>query len=100
MKVYTVTRNKYKFRDLKRELDNFGVELEWIEDDSPELQAETCEEVVEFSSKYLCNKFGKPIVKLDFGFFIKALSGLPGVYAKDFNKKLGLKVMEGVSEED
>jgi len=89
--VYTVTQNKYKVNDLQRAFDVYNIKVEQIDSDSPEIQADTCEEVVSFVSKYLATKYNKPIVKLDFGFFIDSLGGLPGVYAKYFHKKLGLK---------
>jgi len=47
--------------------------------------------VAGFSAKFSADKYGKPVVKGDFGFFIECLNGLPGPYIKDFVDKLGIK---------
>jgi len=57
----------------------------------PEIQADSCERVASFSAQYAANKLNKPVIKADTGLFIDALNGLPGVYVKEFHKKLGVK---------
>ncbi len=95
-----VTQNDYKVRYLRRVLSNYNIKLNQIYEETFEIQADTCEEVASFSAKNSANKYNKPIIKGDFGFFIEAWNGLPGVYAKDFVKKLGVKkVLEMLKEE-
>ena len=89
--VYLVTKNERKFRHLKMELEKYNIGLQQIKDDTFEIQADTCEEVVAFSAKQSANKYNKPIVKGDFGFFIECLNGLPGVYVKEIVDKIGVK---------
>ncbi len=56
-----------------------GLELSWIEASLPELQADTLEEVVEYS---LSHYKGENVFVEDSGFFIDALGGFPGVYSR------------------
>ncbi len=56
----------------------------------PEIQAETCAEVVAFSVKYAADKLGEPVIKSDAGLYIEALGGLPGPYNHYFDKQIGV----------
>lgn len=98
-KVTMVTKNQYKIDAMKKVLSPYGIELEVENFSVPEIQADTCEEIAGFSAQYAANHCGKPVIKADAGFFIDALNGLPGIYASQFQKKLGptkvLKLMEG-----
>jgi len=89
--VYFVTKNEYKFNELKKVLDNYDIKLEQIPEDTVEIQADSCEEVAGFSAKSSANKYGKPVVKADFGFFIDCFNGFPGPYVKYFADKVGIK---------
>jgi len=98
-KVTMVTKNQYKIEAMKKVLDVYGIGLEVENFYVPEIQADSCEEVVKFSVQYAANKCGKPVIKADAGLFIEALGGLPGIYTSPFQKKLGpskvLKLMDG-----
>jgi XTP/dITP diphosphohydrolase len=97
--VTLVTNNQYKIDSMKKALEPRGFQLEVENFYVPEIQADNCEEVARFSAEYAANKCGKQVVKIDSGIFIDALNGLPGIYASQFQKKLGpekvLKLMEG-----
>lgn len=96
--VTMVTKNKYKIESMRKTLDKYGVGLDVEEFYVPEIQADSCEEIAKFSAQYAANRCGKSVIKADAGFFIEALNGLPGIYASQFQKKLGpqkvLKLME------
>jgi XTP/dITP diphosphohydrolase len=97
--VTLVTKNQYKIDSMKKVLEPRGIKLDIESFEVPEIQADSCEEVARFSAEYAANECGKPVVKIDSGIFIEALNGLPGIYASQFQKKLGpekvLKLMEG-----
>lgn len=96
-----VTKNKYKIESMRQTLNKYGVGLDVEEFYVPEIQADSCEEIAKFSAQYAAGKCGKPVIKADAGFFIEALNGLPGIYASQFQKKLGpqkvLRLMESES---
>ncbi len=80
---YQGMRKAFKKYGIKIKIEkNFGI---------PEIQADTCEEVAEFSAKWTAEKIKKPVLSGDTGLFVEALNGLPGVYTSQFHKKLGIE---------
>jgi non-canonical purine NTP pyrophosphatase (RdgB/HAM1 family) len=98
-KVYFVTTNKLKLSIAKKALEKHGIEIENIDIETPELQAFSSKEIVEYSVKYAFDKIKKPVIKTDVEYNINALRGFPGPYVKYLNKWLTaqdiLKLMEG-----
>jgi len=98
-KIYFITKNKYKLEAMRKRLESFKIGVENVAIDTPEIQADTCEEVAKFSAKYAAEKLNKPVLKADAGLFVEALGGLPGVYTNHFQKLLGpekfLRLLEG-----
>lgn len=90
-KVFIVTKNKYKLKRLRNASSNFNISVEQIPEDTFEIQSDSCEEVACFSAESAANKYNKPVVKGDFGFFVDCLNGLPGPYVKHFVNKIGVK---------
>jgi len=88
MKLYFITGNKEKFREVKGILQGFDVEQ--IEIDLPELQGEP-EDVAREKAKLACEKAKKNVFVEDTALCFNALNGLPGVYVKDFIKKIGVR---------
>jgi non-canonical purine NTP pyrophosphatase (RdgB/HAM1 family) len=88
--IYIVTQNNRKFKELKKELQKHNIKLQQIPEETFEIQADTCEEVAAYSARQSAQKYNKPIVKGDFGFFLECLNGLPGVYVKEFVEKIGV----------
>jgi inosine triphosphate pyrophosphatase len=88
MKLYFVTGNKEKFREVKHILDGFDVEQ--LEIDLPELQGEP-DDIVKEKASIAAEKTKKTVFVDDASLCFNALSGLPGPYVKDFIKKIGIK---------
>lgn len=67
---------------------NIGVEISdiWI----PEIQSEDNASVAKFSAQFGANLLGKPVVKMDTGFYIDSLNGFPGPYVKYVSEKIGV----------
>jgi len=89
MKINYVTTNKFKFTIAEHFFIN-DAEHELVQRvmETPEIQAETCEEVATFSAIYAAKEIGEPCVVMDIGFFIPALNGFPGPFLKYTNKWL------------
>ncbi len=92
MEIFFFINNERKVDGMKKVIEKFGINIK-IEKNFgiPEIQADTCEEVAEFSAKWVAEKVRKPTIKADTGLFVDALNGLPGVYTNQFHKKLGIE---------
>lgn len=100
MKIIYVTENKAKIDSAKMYLEPLGIEIDNIKIKIPEIQANTCEEVVKYSAKYASTKLKSSVIKNDSGLFIDSLNGFPGVYTHYVDDTLGetgiLKLLEGI----
>ncbi|OYT43526.1 MAG: non-canonical purine NTP pyrophosphatase [Candidatus Aenigmarchaeota archaeon ex4484_56] len=92
MVIFFFTNNKRKAEGMRKAFKKYGIKIK-IEKNFgiPEIQADTCEEVAEFSAKWTAEKIKKPVLSGDTGLFVEALNGLPGVYTSQFHKKLGIE---------
>ncbi|MDO8481170.1 MAG: RdgB/HAM1 family non-canonical purine NTP pyrophosphatase [Nanoarchaeota archaeon] len=101
MNLLFATHNPNKVREFKEILHGIA-EVEQLNEEYPEIQADTSEEVALESVKKLAEKYKKTIVVEDSGLFIDALKGFPGVYSSPIHKQIGLpgilKLMEGVDK--
>jgi len=74
-------------------------ELVQLAIDTPEIQDESVEEIARQSAVWAAKDTGEICIKMDVGFFIKALNGFPGPFVKYANDWLTqddfLKLMEG-----
>jgi len=94
--VSFITSNENKFMEMKEFFNSNSLELEWIERSLPEIQANTLEEVVEYS----LSQVGLENVFIeDAGVFIDSLDGFPGVYSRYIYDTIGnkgiLRLLEG-----
>ena len=104
-KLTYITTNPYKIEEANYYFrDKCGFNLEIINPDFevPEIQAQTCAEVVAFSVKYAADKLGIPVLKSDSGMYLDCLGGLPGPYNAYFDKQIGeaklLKMLENETD--
>lgn len=100
MKITLVTGNWAKLAQAKEILEPYGVEVDNIKMDTPEIQADTVEEVAAYSAKWASDKLKCNIVKNDTGIMIDALDGFPAAYTHYVGDTIGiegiLKLMKGV----
>lgn len=87
-KIHLVTGNPKKVLVAKEALAKYGIDVDQVDIETPEIQAETTDEIVKYSAKYAAEKSGKAVIKGDFGFYIEALNGFPGPFVKFINKWL------------
>ena len=89
MKINYLTTNELKFKIAKNYFDELpDAELVQQTFETPEIQAETCEEIATYSALFAAKQLGEPCVKMDAGFFIPALGGFPGPFVKYVNNWL------------
>ncbi|MFO7791655.1 MAG: XTP/dITP diphosphatase [Candidatus Saliniplasma sp.] len=81
-----ITSNKGKYNEYKDKLSRF-YEVEMLNIDYPEIQADYLEEVVEYALEDL--KEYSPLIIDDSGLFVERLNGFPGVYSSYVMRTLG-----------
>lgn len=86
--VNFVTRNSLKVEVAKNSLSKYGINVEQLNIDTPEIQSTNTEEVVKYSVKFAAEKTQKPVIKVDVGLHIEALNGFPGPFVKFINQWL------------
>ncbi len=98
MKVWFVTRNPHKVREVRAVLAPYGIDVEVSEERKFEVQADSLERVAYEAAKRLPPD--KIYIVEDAGLFIDALKGFPGVYSSYVLDTIGLKgilkLMEGI----
>ena len=84
--VYLVTGNTKKVQVASHALGKFGITVEQLKIDTPEIQSTNPEEVAKYSVKYAAEIAGKLVIKGDVGFHIDSLNGFPGPFIKYINQ--------------
>lgn len=84
-----VTHNKHKYLEYKERFLNFNINLEWVNFEYKEIQADTLEDIVKFSLEFVKDKVDPPFFLEDAGLFIEALNGFPGPYSSYVHDKIG-----------
>jgi XTP/dITP diphosphohydrolase len=92
LKVNFVTTNHHKFDVARHFFEAAGlsakVDLRQHALETPEIQADTVEEVALSSARWAGKQLGEPVVVADTGLSIAALKGFPGPYMKYLNDTL------------
>lgn len=83
--VCLVTGNPLKVEVARNSLAKYGIGVEQLVLDTPEIQSDDTEEVAKYSVKFAAEKTGKPVMKVDFGMHIECLNGFPGPFVKFIN---------------
>lgn len=103
-KIVYVTGNKFKVLTAEKILNPLGFEIEAKKIDCPEIQADTIEEVANYSSKYASDALKSNTLKNDSGLVIPALKGFPGPYTHYIEDTITedgiLKLMEGINNRE
>jgi len=103
-KIVYVTSNKFKVLTAEKNLNPLGFEIEAKKINCPEIQADTIEEVANYSSKYASDALKCNTLKNDSGLVIPALKGFPGPYTHYIEDTITedgiLKLMEGIEDRE
>ena len=90
MIINFVTSNKNKVKEFKQILGP-QIKVNHIGISYPEMRSDFPEEIAKQSAEMLANRLKKPVVVEDSGLFIKALNDFPGTCSAYIHKKIGLK---------
>lgn len=97
-----VTGNKGKLKEVAALFAARGHEVVQLDEDCPEIQADTLEEVVAYALEWLWERHREPLMLDDSGLFVSHLKGFPGVYSAYAYKTLGcpglVKLMDGARD--
>lgn len=98
MKITFVTGNSKKIKKAKNAFENYDLNLETVNIELHEIQADTNEEVAEKKAEDAARKLERPVIVADGALYIEALDGFPGPYASYADSTIGaegiLKLME------
>jgi XTP/dITP diphosphohydrolase len=99
MKIFLVTSNEHKAKDVLEISKDFGIKLDWIRFDVPEIQGTDIEKIAREKAEFCSKRLKKNVIVADAGLFIDALNGFPGTMIKWVLETIGndgiLKLMEG-----
>ena len=99
-KIFFATGNAHKVREGRNILALVGFDVEQIDCDYPELQADDLESISAYGARWCAEHIDKPVMVDDSGIFIKALNGFPGPYSRYVEDHLGnLKILKLMQEE-
>jgi XTP/dITP diphosphohydrolase len=90
-KLIFITGNRGKFLEAQKLLKEFGIELEQVDLDITEPQADSLEEVVRKCAEEALKIVKENFIIDDSGLFIRSLNGFPGVYSSYVYKTIGYK---------
>ncbi|MCK4928845.1 MAG: non-canonical purine NTP pyrophosphatase, partial [Methanosarcinales archaeon] len=100
-KIFFATGNAHKLREAKNILGEVGYEVEQLDCDYPELQADDLDTISAYGARWCADKLDRDVMVDDSGIFIDVLNGFPGPYSRYVEDHLGnrnvLKLMEGVA---
>ena len=83
MKIVLASHNKGKIQEVTDILAPFGIEVEPIPEDFPEIEedGDSFEENAKIKARAVCKAIGLPAVGDDSGLVIDALDGFPGIHS-------------------
>lgn len=87
MKIFLVTKNPGKLLAARSVFDKYNIEIQNVEKDYPEIQADTSLEIARYTAIEAAKELGTPAVREDHSLFIEAL-GIPGPYTNYIEKKI------------
>lgn len=88
-KLYMVTRNSQKFKELQEILATDGFDLEMMEIDIPEQQTDNAEELIKDKVLHAFKKVQRPVLVEHTALVIEAFCNLPGLQTRSFYQAMG-----------
>lgn len=87
--IYLITKNPGKIKAAKSVFDQFKIDLKNVEQEFPEIQADSSLEIAKHTAIEAAKETGLPVIREDHSLFINAL-GIPGPYMAFVEKHLSL----------
>jgi len=85
--VYLVTKNPGKLMAAQSVFSKYKINLQPVEKDYPEIQAETSLEIARFTALQAAKDLNHPAIREDHSLFLHALK-IPGPYTNYFDKRI------------
>ena len=89
--LFFASSNINKYKESKKILDEFGINLKFFKCDLLEIQSNSLKEIAKNKAEQAFQKCKKPILVEDDGIFIDSLKGFPGPYSSYVFKTIGNK---------
>jgi len=97
-----VSGNIHKFQEIQQILNEYNIEIAFHQQEVPELQSDSLEEIALFRAKHAFSLLQKPLFVEDSGLFIQSLNGFPGPYSSYVFRTIGnpgiLRLLKGASD--
>jgi XTP/dITP diphosphohydrolase len=87
--LFLVTSNIGKFKEAKLVMESYGITIQHLAIEKPEIQADDIKEISEYAAKEILKQHRKEILVEDAGLFIEALNGFPGPYSSYVLRTIG-----------
>ena len=89
--LFFAPSNNHKFKEAKKILEEFGINLGFFRCSLEEIQSDSLKEIAKHKAIQAFEKLGKPVIIEDDGLFIHSLNGFPGPYSSYVFKTIGNK---------
>jgi XTP/dITP diphosphohydrolase len=89
--VFFASSNKNKYREAKKILNNFGINVGFFNCELKEIQSDFLKDIATQKVIDAFNKCKKPVIIEDDGLFIDGLGGFPGPFSSYVFKTIGNK---------
>ena len=89
--LFFASSNIQKFKEAKKILNEFGINLGFFKCKLEEIQSNSLKEIAKNKAEQAFKKCKKPIIVEDDGLFIDSLNGFPGPYSSYVFKTIGNK---------
>ena len=101
MNLVFVSGNIHKFQEIEQILSEYSIQITFHQQETPELQSDSLEEIALFRAKHAFSLLQKPLFVEDAGLFIESLNDFPGPYASYVFRTLGnpgiLRLLKNIS---
>ncbi|MFB6115915.1 MAG: non-canonical purine NTP pyrophosphatase [Candidatus Nanosalina sp.] len=87
-KVILLTGNPEKIESAEKAFEQTELEIEPVESETPEIQAENSLEVARHAVKEALEEYEKPVIREDHSLYLDAIPGFPGPYISYFDNKI------------
>ena len=87
--LFFASSNSHKYREAKKILSSFGLEIKFLKINLEEIQSNSLKEIALKKVKNAFIQCQKPVIVEDDGLFIDSLGGFPGPYSSYVFKTIG-----------
>lgn len=95
-----ITSNKDKIRQAKEVFSNTSIQINYIANDLPEIQANSSIEIAKETAIYCAKKINGAVIREDHSLFINALYPFPGPYTNYFDKNMPVETLLSILKKE